>query len=167
MNYRDIPKVTQTPTYYVNQWWIGLPRFLAESESETPIDMDPIYQRGHVWTSEQRTRYVEHILRGGQSGRDIYCNCVNWPGTGEPYEIVDGKQRVTTALMFIDNKVSVFGGKFHRDFTGKLSANFIWHINDLPNQKAVMQWYLEMNAGMTAHTDEELDRVRKLLEEAG
>ena len=38
------------------------------------------------------------------------------------------------------------------------------HINDLQSEKDVLQWYLEMNSGGTPHTQEELDRVKLLLQ---
>ena len=38
------------------------------------------------------------------------------------------------------------------------------HINNLKTKKEVLTWYLEMNTGGTVHTDDELDRVRKMLD---
>ena len=36
-------------------------------------------------------------------------------------------------------------------------------INELLTRKAVIRWYLEINAGGTPHIREEIDRVRDLL----
>ena len=38
-------------------------------------------------------------------------------------------------------------------------------INNLPTRKQVLQWYLQMNKGNVAHTEEEINKVEKLLEE--
>jgi len=38
------------------------------------------------------------------------------------------------------------------------------NINDLPTRKDVLQWYLQMNTGGTVHTEEEINRVKMLLE---
>ncbi|MCP4427239.1 MAG: hypothetical protein GY803_22350 [Chloroflexi bacterium] len=45
---------------------------MQEVDDDMGVDISPDYQRGHVWTREQQTKYVEHILRNGISGRDIY-----------------------------------------------------------------------------------------------
>lgn len=45
------------------------------------------------------------------------------------------------------------------------SYSLIFHINDLKSKKEVLQWYLDMNAGGTPHTSEEIERVKKMIEE--
>jgi hypothetical protein len=36
------------------------------------------------------------------------------------------------------------------------------HVNDLKSKKEVLTWYIEMNAGGTPHSKEEIDRVTAL-----
>ena len=48
-----------------------------------------------------------------------------------------------------------------RHITTRLSV----HINDLQYEKDVLQWYVEMNEGGTPHTQEEIDKVKKMIEE--
>ena len=38
------------------------------------------------------------------------------------------------------------------------------NINDLKSEKEVLQWYVDMNAGGTPHTNEEINRVKKMIE---
>jgi len=38
------------------------------------------------------------------------------------------------------------------------------NINDLPTKKDVLQWYVEMNSNGTIHTEDEINRVKELLE---
>jgi len=170
-----IPKFTRHATYSVNVGWKFLPTWVKEHQDDFNLDLDPDFQRGHVWTPEQQVRYVEFILRGGASGRDIQTNCVNWNSVVKPqgpYVLVDGKQRLTAALAFLNNEFAVFEGQpyggYYEDFTGRLSitgVSFTWHVNDLDTRAEVLQWYLDLNAGGVVHTDEELTRVRKLLEQ--
>jgi hypothetical protein len=167
MKFKEIPKVTRSASYRVDRPWRFLETALMEvSTAAGSVNLDPVYQRGHVWTVEQQQKYVEHILRGGTSGREIYCNCPGWMyDFAGPYEVVDGKQRITAVLAFLRNELPVFNGTYFRDFEDPLpyDAAFSWHVNDLPDQASVMRWYLEMNEGLTAHTTEELERVRQLL----
>jgi hypothetical protein len=110
---------------------------------------------------------VEYILKGGMSGRDIYFNCPGWMISFEgDFVLVDGKQRLNALMLFLQNKISVFGYRL-KEFEDKMttmnSLNF--HINNLKTKREVLQWYLEMNSGGVVHTKKELDKVRNLLEE--
>lgn len=40
-----------------------------------------------------------------------------------------------------------------------------YRVDDLETRVEVLQWYLYINAGGVAHSKDELDKVRKLLEE--
>lgn len=157
----DIKQYIDAGSYQVNVMW----RYLDDHIKRTEIDIDPPYQRAHVWTDQQRTAYVEHMLKGGVSGRDIYSNCPGWMADFKgPHNVVDGKQRITTALLFLDDKVRAFK-RVCSDFEGKIptDVSFIWHVNKLETQAEVMEWYLQLNAGGTPHEIEELNRVRRLL----
>lgn len=41
------------------------------------------------------------------------------------------------------------------------------NINDLKSKREVLQWYIEMNAGGTPHSNEEIRRVKALMEKEG
>lgn len=172
--FQDVPQFTRGATYAVDISWPYLKSWLADILVEQKsVDMDPDFQRGHVWTREQQVRYVEFILRGGSSGKDIQCNCPGWEGVGAqgPYVLVDGKQRLTAVLAFLDNEFAVFEGLpyggFYRDFADKpniMTAKFRWHVNNLSTRAEVLQWYLDLNTGGTVHAADEITRVRTLLE---
>lgn len=173
MKFSDLPKFTQQGSYRVNVDWKYLEEMLENYFSTkggmSPLDLNPDFQRGHVWAREQQTAYVEYILKGGVSGREIYLNCNGWMGSYKgPFVIVDGKQRLEAVRAFLRNEVPVFNYYF-KDFTDRLptgSAFFCININNLKTRKEVLQWYLEMNTGGVVHTKEELNRVKNLLEMA-
>lgn len=165
MKFADIPQFTRAASYRVNVGWDYLRDWLAHNEPDQ--DLDPDFQRGHVWNTEKRRRYVEYILRGGQSSRDIYFNHPNWMGSYEgTLELVDGKQRMTAVLLFLENKLAIFGGNKIKDFTDKMrisGPDFVVHVNSLKTRAEVLQWYLDLNDGGVVHTKSELDKVRALL----
>ena len=107
------------------------------------------------------------MLRGGKGSNEIRFNCVGWMEDFRgPFLLVDGKQRLEAVRRFLDNKLPVFIGHYCGDFEDKLKlahVDFVMMVNSLPDLKAVLQWYLEINAGGIAHTKEELDKVRRLL----
>lgn len=166
MKFRDIPQFTKTPGYKVD---IGLEDLKDRVEREIQkkgLQLNPTFQRGHVWTEEQQIRYIEYILRGGESGRDFYFNHPGWfrDWKGD-YVCVDGLQRITALLRFLDNEIPAFGCHL-KDYEDYLPFDimFHWHVNDLEKTEDVLTWYLEMNSGGTPHTQEELERVRKMLD---
>lgn len=166
MRFRDIPKFTEWGSYAVDIGWDYLEDYIKRLEEDHGFDPDPDFQRGHVWTRLQQIAFVEFTLRGGRSGRNILTNCAGWHhGKAGTMVLVDGKQRLTAALAFIRDEIPAFG-HLRSEYTDKLSIinhSFRWHVNDLKTRAEVLTWYLEINAGGTPHTDEELLRVRALL----
>jgi hypothetical protein len=169
--FRDIPQFTRNAGYAVDVGWGYLPTHFANHVRDYRLDINPDFQRGYVWTLEQKVRYVEYVLQGGQSGRDIYTNNparekMLCPGNeGWWYVLVDGKQRLDATLGFMSNEFPVFGGNYYQDYTDRLSivrTSFRWHINDLATYPEVLQWYVDLNRGGTIHSDQEIERVRAL-----
>jgi hypothetical protein len=80
--------------------------------------------------------------------------------------LVDGLQRLTALIRFLNNEIPIFGNYF-KDFEDnpRDSLTMIrFNINDLQTKAEVLQWYLDMNTGGTVHSDEEIQRVKELLE---
>ena len=188
MKFADIKKFTPSPGYAVHVDWKYLEPHLVEWGQEknnelgpnAGVDLDPDFQRAHVWTEQQQVAYVEYILHGGVSGRDIYFNCKGWGrGYEGPFVLVDGKQRLEAVRKFLRDELTIFkdlrhpqgyaasGVKFS-DFTDRLpfQAMFIFHVNDLKKRADVLRWYLEMNTGGTVHSSEEISKVQRMLESA-
>jgi hypothetical protein len=171
MHFSDIPKLTAFGEYEVQVPLRSVPRTLAEYIQEYGLQMDPKFQRAHVWGPLQRSRYVEYLLRDGHSSRVIYFNCYNWRGRAVapgPMLLVDGKQRLSAVLGFLDNRVTAFG-KLFREFQGPLpSINGLqFHVNYLETYSEVLRWYLDLNEGGVAHTEKELNKVRAELAKGG
>lgn len=136
------------------------------------LEMNPDFQRGNVWTKEQQIAYVEFLLRGGTSAKIIYFNCPNFSSgctdkENNPMVCIDGLQRITAIRKFIANELPIFGGYYLNDFSDKnviLRRNSIKiNINELKTRKEILEWYLDFNSGGTVHSEDELNRVRKLL----
>jgi hypothetical protein len=162
--FRDIPKFISS-NYTITLEWDMIERWLSESMPES--ELNPDFQRGHVWTRDKQIKYVEYILRGGKSSKDIY---FNHPGWNNNYEgkcvLIDGKQRLEAARAFLRDEFPVFGS-LYSEYTDKLRISEAWfnvHINCLPTRAEELQWYLDLNSGGVVHTDDELSRVRELLE---
>jgi len=138
------------------------------------LDLNPDFQRGHVWTVEQQTKFVEFMIRGGKT-TPIMFNSPSYSGNYRTKEwdlpdtilIVDGKQRLEACRAFMRNELKVFGGHLFSDFEdGERLAqrtSITYMVNHIFEKKALLQWYLEMNEGHIAHATEELERVRSMI----
>jgi len=163
--YRDIKGFTKIPAYKVDNGLEDFKKRIEDDINKKGLQLNPDFQRGHVWTEEQQIKFVEYILKGGETGRDLYFNHEGWfrDWKGE-YVCVDGLQRITAVSRFLNDEIPVFGCYFHEYEDGlPMRIMFHWHVNDLQTKEEVLRWYLEMNDGGTPHTEEELDKVRKMI----
>jgi hypothetical protein len=146
----------ELPYYTVTASFRSLPKTIANYITNDGLDLDPPFQRGYVWSEKQRTDFMEYVLRNGELS-PIYFNSPDWSRSymkdTSNLVLVDGKQRLTAILDFIDNKVPVFGGYYCNEIEGlKLwKFNITIAINSLSEADAV-RWYISMNTGGSVHT---------------
>ncbi|WP_291726186.1 DUF262 domain-containing protein [Bernardetia sp.] len=162
MKFSSIKKLPTT-NYHTHVPFGRLERWLERQGKDYEVNTDPAYQRGYVWTDKQKTEFVEYVLKGGQSGRDIYWNCPAYDTASNDlnFELVDGKQRLSAILGFLRNEVKTFG-YFYNEFEDAdtmlkgSDLYFKMNINNLQTQTEVVDWYLGMNTGGSVHTEEDL-----------
>lgn len=135
------------------------------------MDLAPDYQRGHVWTPTQSSRYIGHLLEGGSSPAFI----IHEDWRTSRMEMVDGQQRSRALLGWFDGQIGA-------ELT---DGRMVWYPDaDATEQRMIrmnctvtecvgtwtraerLRLYLRLNRGGTVHTDTEIERVRALLAEA-
>lgn len=134
------------------------------------VNCDPDYQRDHVWTDIQAEKFVGALLENPESIPPMWINVCKDLSS----ELVDGKQRVHSILRWLDGEIParcpmgevVWIHELDEVDLRALSTNVTlsWKFVEL-DRKGVIDFYLRLNSGGTIHSEEELDRVRKLLEE--
>lgn len=135
------------------------------------LDLDPDYQRGHIWTLQQQQRFVGHILEGGRTQR-LLINSEN--RYSEPFEftILDGKQRLTSLLMWIHGEIAAEFSDGVICWRDKISAESAWVMRRITvpfgltylKRPELLKLYIRLNRGGTVHTEDEISHVRALLE---
>ena len=168
--FEDIPQFTRDGSWQCNYPLDYFVRHINEEVEEQGLQLNPDFQRGHVWTEEQQTAWLEFFLKGGKTGRVIYLNKPSWhfsvpEEAYDDYVCVDGLQRITAIKRFVNNEIKVFGS-YYKEFTDslRLTHTIILNVNDLKTEKEVLQWYVDMNAGGTPHTNDEIDKVKQMIE---
>lgn len=145
--FKDIPQFTRVGSWQTNMEWKYFLEWIDENIKESNLQLNPDFQRGHVWTEEQQTAYIEFRLRGGSSGKIVYFNCPGWMcGFDGDFVCVDGLQRITAIKKFMNNEIKAFG-TYYKDFEDKFPRNLdmIVNVNNLKTREEVLQWYIEMN----------------------
>jgi len=168
MKYSEIPQLTSVGSYQIN---ICLSEVVDTVNSWTEkhgLELNPDFQRGHVWNEEQQIAFVEFMLRGGKSAKVIYFNHPGWMDDWKGNRnmvCVDGLQRLTACMRFINNEIPVFG-HYYKEFEGwmPLDIDLLFNVNNLKTKAEVLIWYIEFNTGGTVHTEEEINRVKELLD---
>ena len=166
--FRDIPQFPKAH-YQVNVGLSHLEEHLDYwDRPESPLILDPDFQRGHVWTKQQQSSFMEYFLKGGETGRNLYFNCSSWMSAfNTPVYCVDGLQRITAALAFMHDEIKVFGRKMS-EFEDKLPINnytFVVNMLKIRNKKELLSIYVDFNSGGTPHNPQELKRVAQMIKE--
>ena len=175
---RPQPKAAYTVDVHLN----NMEDFFQKQADELPpmggtFELEPDFQRGHVWADAQRISYVEAVLRGTAPTRILF-NCPGWQrndaegGDIRPYtfQCVDGLQRLTSVRKFMAGEFPIFGGLSVEDLKSTPFSlgrfRFQFCVYEFKHRSELLQFYLDLNEGGTVHAQSELDRVRQLREAA-
>lgn len=166
MKFTDIPQFTGFGHYQINVSWQHLKDEINHFVDEYGLELNPDFQRGHIWTKKQKIAYVEYKLAGGPGANLILFNCVGWMNDFRgPFVLVDGLQRVTAVLDFLNGKIPAYGyliGDYCQPLY-RIKSDFLFNVNDLKTRNEVLVWYLQINSGGTPHSKKEIEKVKNLI----
>ncbi len=101
--------------------------YIAEADSGS-LTLDPPYQRGDVWTDDQRIALVRSWMQGVPIGAVIINDRTGRDGEwftdtdATLWAVIDGKQRVTTALRWFAGELAVPASWFRPIFLESTTA---------------------------------------------
>lgn len=135
------------------------------------------YQRGFVWTLENKQNLVESIYNHVDCGK-VLVRKFSWSELearqkkGETElafkEIVDGKQRLHTVIEFLDDQFPDKFGNYFSDLSNMAQNKFLDHqligYSEVENisDKDILAQFLKMNFEGVPQSTEHLDYVRSL-----
>ncbi|MEU0160205.1 DUF262 domain-containing protein [Streptomyces sp. NPDC006261] len=174
-------------------------RWLARRVAEGEIDANPPYQRGGVWTLDQRIALIQTWLRGLPAGVVILADRCNqkWAAANpghDPYDtgqgiwaVVDGKQRLTTAVMWFGSEFAIPAtwlpadhvdatedtddGPYVRQngltlkgqrFMERYCSLLVAETKDCATEADEAAFYLLVNGGGTPQTDNDMDNAARI-----
>lgn len=164
-------------SYAVDYPWASIERALQEYEDDYGLNLNPDFQRGHVWTQEQQVRYIENVYRGVVQPVTmvIQFNAPHWDDfhyDGElprEIQILDGLQRLTAVRQYLSGNIRPFGKLVHEfdgtEFSAKRTTFYLkFAVHQFKTRVDLLQHYLDLNTGGTPHSETEIIRVKGLLD---
>lgn len=135
------------------------------------LDLFPDYQRGIVWGDDERKELIESLLMNADIGKIVlvYINDSTYFENGKAWEVLDGVNRITTIVDYINNKFSVNGYYFDdldRNDRQAIEGHTIGvaKIDEL-SMYDKLKLFLLLNRGGKPVSEEHINKVREMLEE--
>ncbi len=132
------------------------------------LDLNPDYQRGNVWTQEQKVDLIDSIFRNIDIGKFTIIKREYRENFDFLYEVLDGKQRIIAVSEFFEGRFTYMGRRYqdlhpHDQHHFKNYAISYAEINPL-NDEQKYRYFLKLNTTGVAHDEEHLGKVRKMWE---
>lgn len=133
------------------------------------------YQRDYVWDHQEQQTFLRVLISGFPIGSVALAKAPDWDICDGPYiEVVDGKQRLTTLKLFINNEIPiVIGGEeiYWSEFTrseqlafGRPTLSAV--ILDDATEKDRIAYFVAVNFTGVPQSEEHRQKVMKLQERA-
>jgi hypothetical protein len=91
------------PRLHMQMYSFPVDQYAGWADKPDGLDLNPSYQRGLVWGAERKRNLIRSLLMGLPINA-IYLNSRH---IMEPDRVVDGKQRITTILDFLGDRLDV------------------------------------------------------------
>ena len=129
-------------------------------------NMNPIYQRGLVWSVEDKRALIDALVQGRSIGAITFAK--NDFKDEFLYEILDGKQRLSAIAEFVADGFDYQGiyfselnsasqSEFFNLSTGVINVSF-------SNDKEKIEYFIELNSAGVKVSKDFLDNLKKLVE---
>jgi hypothetical protein len=163
----SLRRVERVVTTYDITWLLDL-------DKNDQLDLEPSYQRKSVWTPKDRRFFMDTIFRNYPSPAIFLHKTIDDETGKTTYHVVDGKQRISTILMFVKNRFSLaedfgdlrFNGTRWRDFTEPSLKRLLWNyritIEELDDASVldINDVFSRLNKNASKLTPQELRHAR-------
>ncbi len=132
--------------------------------------MDPDYQRDYVCAVKYKDYLLDSIFSKLDIGKFVLVEQDSkvWFETHNMYEILDGKQRLSTLVAFYENRIP-YHGVYYNQLSGLDKNTFqtlgvsYAIVNSTAEKKQVLEYFLALNRSGRIMSREQLERVEKML----
>ena len=132
------------------------------------VDMDVEYQREHVWTMKDKTALLDSIFNNVEIGKFVFVQR-SMGHRGKLYEILDGKQRLTTIIDFVEDRFKYKGYYFSelsfKDQHKITECNVSYGYLENPSKEAIFETFIKLNTCGKPMANKHINHVKQLLSE--
>ena len=127
------------------------------------INMNPEYQRDHVWTIDDRRFLIESIFNKIDIGK--FTLCMNGYSKLPMYEVIDGKQRIQTLVDFYEDRFT-YRDKFYSQLSWKDQSHFTNYsisvaISEYLTYEQKLRYFLHLNVAGVPQDDAHIRKVQE------
>jgi len=129
---------------------------------------NPDYQRGYAWTEEDKKELIKSIFEGCDIGKFIF---INKPHPENRLEVLDGKQRLSAIMGYIEGYFKYKGFFFHelsradqRAFKS-LMIQSIELDGDRTSKKEILKLFLTVNHAGVPQTAGHIAKIQEMYDE--
>jgi len=149
--------------------WLAKRTDMPESDEEHLV-VNPPFQRGLVWSLDQKQRWIETLLDDLPIPAIFVNTFSGHPTYGSREVVIDGQQRLRATAEFMKDEFWVRGEKwseqteeFHRVFGLNVVTPIVY--TRFETEAECVELYLQLLLAGTAHTDSEIEKARVYLED--
>lgn len=130
------------------------------------VDMNPDYQRDYVWEDSDKESLLDSVFSHIEIGKFAF---IKRPYSSDIlYEVLDGKQRLSTLLDFYENRLS-YKGFYFNELSGKDKYTFlnaevsIGETSDLTEEE-IYQYFYTLNKTGKTMDEAHLEKIKQKIE---
>lgn len=133
------------------------------------VNFEPEYQRDYVWELKDKESLIESIFNNVEIGKFsfIHYDDNKWQETGFSYEILDGKQRLSTLCEFYEGRIK-YKGLTYRELSPKDRnhiSNYPVSVGEARNatEKEIIEYFIKLNSHGKIMSEEHLNKVKEMI----
>lgn len=128
------------------------------------FELNPIYQRDNSkWNKKQKIAYIENLVRNIAPVEFKFNR-----NKSEEMTCIDGLQRITAILDFINGEFLVFGDMdllaLSKTRFSLSRRNLVFKLYSFQENIDLYHFYLKLNEGGTQHSKVDIDKVKRLID---
>lgn len=140
---------------------------LVHMTYQAGVDLNPEYQRGLVWENKDKENLIESIFNYVDIGKFVMFRKDFKTNDNTLYEIIDGKQRLTTLVEFYEDRFTYKGKLF-----SQLNPSDQRHILNYPvsvaflervDKNVILNTFVRLNTGGKPQDPTHIEKVRKMI----
>ena len=168
------PVLTQDDDIHFNYQQRDVRSLLYMYFTDHGIDLNPEYQRGNVWTAEQKEALIESVFNNVDIGKFAIIKRPWGPDGNKPltpllYEMLDGKQRLTALVEFFTGHFA-YKGIYYNDLHPGDQSHFrnysVSYAETSPlTKEQKYRYFLKLNTTGTPVDPKHMEKVAGMLKE--